>query len=215
MPVAAAVIAAGPVVKSFKKLANGTYYTDRVLIRTRDKIVNDFKSAGYEVNDSKGQSMLIGFKLNHSAVPNRKIGQTYDREFTRLYEYVKAVMIRNGRKDLVPMFEQNVPLFAPLNHDTTLLKEIIQANKPMALVDFLNNAGEVINKGVEFGEKIGSTIGIVEDSAKRINQTMSGRPSPSLVTTTSGSSTGLSIEKIVFLVLAAAAVFKLFPKLFR
>jgi len=97
--------------------------TDNNLIRTRDKIIAYFKNA--KVSQQAMDAALIKNKMRHDDIPNQKIGGTYDKEWTRLYQYVIDVFNNIGRDDLAELFERTVPVYSPATHDISYIPELL------------------------------------------------------------------------------------------
>lgn len=104
------------------------YFTDRVLIRNRDQLHTFFKSnaasfPGWEAMNNKN-------KLAHADIPNRKLGKTYDPEWSRLYQFVLDVAGIYS-PTLSNEIRQRIPLYTAPAHDVNgtiqLMKDFINS----------------------------------------------------------------------------------------
>lgn len=127
----------------------GGAYSDRPLIRTRDEIVELFRTNGYSTVDVNGKSIMEKYGLKQAQIDDRsKSIKYYADKFVKLYEYVIAVLSDNGRADLVMQFINNTPLYVPGGTKSLpYLSQLLAANKPGKLVSPAGSAIPLIPPG--------------------------------------------------------------------
>jgi len=124
-------------VGSFLKKIFPGGFSDRPLVRTRDEIVELFRTNGYSTVDVNGKSIMEKYGLKQAQIDDKsKSVDYYANKFAKLYEYVIAVLSDNGRADLVAQFIANTPLYVPGGTKSiTFLSQLLSGNKPTGLVN--------------------------------------------------------------------------------